>query len=181
MLWAMIADLGMHACLSSQWLQHANLHLRPLATACINGEDRPTLASMRFWRHARRGSTTEWTVPCAGSVPEDGRVHAGQHHVLTNTRLYRHARLGSLVKSRSVQDLFLKTGEYMRDNILKAFPPEFQGATRQSNVSEGYDMMTRPDLDKHVFMRVLEDRGAVELDAEGCAALPDWASDVLGA
>ena len=68
-----------------------------------------------------------------------------------------------------MQDLFLKTGEYMRDNILKAFPAEFQGATRQSNVSESYDMMTRPDLDKHVFMRVLEDRGAVELDAEGCA------------
>ena len=78
-----------------------------------------------------------------------------------------------------MQDLFLKTGEYMRDNILKAFPVEFQGATRQSNVSESYDMMTRPDLDKHVFMRVLEDRGAVELDAEGCAALSDWVSHVL--
>ena len=80
-----------------------------------------------------------------------------------------------------MQDLFLKTGEYMRDNILKAFPAEFQGATRQSNVSESYDMMTRPDLDKHVFMRVLEDRGAVELDAEGCAALSDWVSHALHA
>ena len=77
----------------------------------------------------------------------------------------------SPVERRPLQDLFLKTGEYMRDNILKAFPPEFQGATRQSNVSEGYDMMTKPDLDKHVFMRVLEDRGAVELDADGCVAL----------
>ena len=86
-------------------------------------------------------------------------------------RLWRHARLGWPIKRSPLQDLFLKTGEYMRDNILKAFPAEFQGATRQSNVSESYDMMTRPDLDKHIFMRVLEDRGAVELDAEGCVSL----------
>ena len=68
-----------------------------------------------------------------------------------------------------VQDLFLESGKYMRDTILKDFPPEFRATTKQSNVSETYDMMTRPDLDKHVFMRVLEDRGAVELDADGWA------------
>ena len=67
------------------------------------------------------------------------------------------------------QDLFLESGKYMRDTILKDFPPEFRATTKQSNVSETYDMMTRPDLDKHVFMRVLEDRGAVELDADGWA------------
>lgn len=66
-----------------------------------------------------------------------------------------------------MQDLFLEAGKYMRDNILKDFPPEFRATTKQSNVSESYDMMTRPNLDKHVFLRVLEDRGAVELDAEG--------------
>ena len=66
-----------------------------------------------------------------------------------------------------VQDLFLESGRYMRDNILKDFPPEFRATTKQSNVSETYDMMTRPDMDKYVFMRVLEDRGAVELDADG--------------
>ncbi|CAL5224587.1 g7294 [Coccomyxa viridis] len=65
------------------------------------------------------------------------------------------------------QDLFLESGKYMRDNILKDFPPEFRATTKQSNVSETYDMMTRPDMDKYVFMRVLEDRGAVELDADG--------------
>lgn len=74
-------------------------------------------------------------------------------------------RVGELV-----QDLFLESGRYMRDNILKDFPPEFRATTKQSNVSETYDMMTRPDMDKYVFMRVLEDRGAVELDAEGWAA-----------
>jgi hypothetical protein len=68
-----------------------------------------------------------------------------------------------------VQDLFLESGKYMRDTILKDFPPEFRATTKQSNVSETYDIMTRPDLDKHVFMRVLEDRGAVELDADGWA------------
>lgn len=51
----------------------------------------------------------------------------------------------------------------------EGLPPEFRATTKQSNVSETYDMMTRPDLDKHVFMRVLEDRGAVELDADGWA------------
>ena len=68
---------------------------------------------------------------------------------------------------RHAQDLFLESGKYMRDNILKDFPPEFRATTKQSNVSETYDMMTRPDMDKYVFMRVLEDRGAVELDADG--------------
>jgi len=66
-----------------------------------------------------------------------------------------------------VQDLFLESGKYMRDNILKDFPPEFRATTKQSNVSETYDMMTRPNMDKHVFMRVLEDRGDIELDADG--------------
>ncbi len=66
-----------------------------------------------------------------------------------------------------VQDLFLESGKYMRDTILRDFPPEFRATTKQSNVSETYDMMTCPDMDKHIFMRVLEDRGAVELDADG--------------
>ena len=63
----------------------------------------------------------------------------------------------------------MESGKYMRDNILKDFPPEFRATTKQSNVSETYDMMTRPNMDKYVFMRVLEDRGAVELDADGYA------------
>ncbi len=53
--------------------------------------------------------------------------------------------------------------------MLSHLPEEFNSLVRQSNVSEGHDMLSAPNLDAHVFVRVLEDRGAVNLDPEGCA------------
>ena len=68
-----------------------------------------------------------------------------------------------------VQDYFIKTGLHLKDAVTAHLPEEFNSLVRQSNVSEGHDMLSAPDLDAHVFVRVLEDRGAITLDPEGCA------------
>lgn len=47
----------------------------------------------------------------------------------------------------------------------------FQDLVKESSASAGKDMVDRPAMDKHVFCRVLEDCGHVELDDEGCALL----------
>lgn len=62
----------------------------------------------------------------------------------------------------------MKTGLHLKDAVLAHMPEEFNSLVRQSNVSEGHDMLSAPNLDAHVFVRVLEDRGAVNLDPEGC-------------
>ena len=51
----------------------------------------------------------------------------------------------------------------------------FQDLVKESSASAGKDMVDRPAMDKHVFCRVLEDCGHVELDDEGCALL--WISN----
>ncbi len=68
-----------------------------------------------------------------------------------------------------MQDYFIKTGLHLKDAVTAHLPEEFNSLVRQSNVSEGHDMLSAPDLDAHVFVRVLEDRGAINLDPEGCA------------
>ena len=60
-------------------------------------------------------------------------------------------------------------GHHLKTNVLEGMPAEFASLVQQSNATEGHDMMSAPDLDRHVFMHVLDDRGAVELDPEGCA------------
>jgi hypothetical protein len=62
----------------------------------------------------------------------------------------------------------VKTGLHLKDAVLAHMPEEFNSLVRQSNVSEGHDMLSAPNLEAHVFVRVLEDRGAVNLDPEGC-------------
>ena len=43
----------------------------------------------------------------------------------------------------------------------------FRDIVKQSLMSSGGDMMPTPDLEKHVFCRVLSDRGTVELNVDG--------------
>jgi len=45
----------------------------------------------------------------------------------------------------------------------------FRELVRESSASADKDMVDRPDLDRHVFCRVLEDCGHVALDRHGCA------------
>jgi hypothetical protein len=66
-----------------------------------------------------------------------------------------------------VQDYFFLTANHLKDNVLKGLPHAFKDLVKQSNTSEGHDMMTMPELDKHVFVEVLDDRGTVELDDSG--------------
>ena len=40
---------------------------------------------------------------------------------------------------------------------------------RESSASETKDMVDEPDLNRHVFCRVLEDCGSVAVDNAGCA------------
>ncbi len=60
-------------------------------------------------------------------------------------------------------------GHHLKAGVLEGLPPEFASLVQQSNASEGHDMLSAPDLDRHVFVRVLEDRGAVDLDPDGSA------------
>jgi hypothetical protein len=46
----------------------------------------------------------------------------------------------------------------------------FSSLVRQAAAHPAKDMVPAPDLDRHVFARVLEDRGNVTVDEEGCAA-----------
>ena len=48
-------------------------------------------------------------------------------------------------------------------------PQDFTGLLRQSSVSDANDTLARPKLDAHVFCRVLEDQGNVEVDDNGYA------------
>lgn len=43
----------------------------------------------------------------------------------------------------------------------------FSSLVRQASAHPGKDMVPAPDLDRHVFCRVLEDRGNVTVDEEG--------------
>ncbi|KAK9904920.1 hypothetical protein WJX75_005594 [Coccomyxa subellipsoidea] len=76
------------------------------------------------------------------------------------------ARLSPL-ELQYAKDYFVKTGLHLKDAVLAHMPEEFNSLVRQSNVSEGHDMLSAPNLEAHVFVRVLEDRGAVNLDPEG--------------
>ena len=58
-------------------------------------------------------------------------------------------------------------GTHMRENILGRLPEGFQELTQQSEASAPNDTFPQPNLDKHVFCRVLEDRGTVDLGNDG--------------
>ncbi|KAK9809391.1 hypothetical protein WJX73_001412 [Symbiochloris irregularis] len=77
-----------------------------------------------------------------------------------------HPRL-SRQEMQFVQEFFMDMGMHMKENILKNLPPGFDQLVRQSNADPTKDTMPAPDLDRHVFCRVLEDRGTVELDQQG--------------
>ncbi|KAK9838765.1 hypothetical protein WJX74_002924 [Apatococcus lobatus] len=65
------------------------------------------------------------------------------------------------------EDYFLLLGQHISTNVLSAMPQDFKGLLRQSSVSDANDTLARPNLDTHVFCKVLEDQGNVEVDDNG--------------
>ena len=63
-------------------------------------------------------------------------------------------------------------GMHMKDNILSKMPEGFEQLVKQTSTGSVKDTMPMPNLDQHVFCKVLEDRGPVELDEQGCAQQP---------
>ena len=53
---------------------------------------------------------------------------------------------------------------HMRENLLLHLPEGYEDLTQQSSSGTRKDTFPRPNLDKHVFCKVLEDRGTVDLD-----------------
>lgn len=60
-------------------------------------------------------------------------------------------------------------GRHQKNTILRLLPEAFRDIAKQSAGSIQGDMIPAPDQDKHVFCRVLADRGYVEMNASGWA------------
>lgn len=58
-------------------------------------------------------------------------------------------------------------GRHQKETILNQMPDGFKDIAKQSAGSVRGDMIPVPDLDKHVFCRVLADRGYVEMNNAG--------------
>ena len=66
-----------------------------------------------------------------------------------------------------VQEYFMLFGRHQKNTILRMLPEAFRDIAKQSAGSTQGDMIPAPDQDKHVFCRVLADRGYVEMNASG--------------
>ena len=58
-------------------------------------------------------------------------------------------------------------GRHQKETILNLMPEGFKDIAKQSAGSVWGDMIPVPDQDKHVFCRVLADRGYVEMNNAG--------------
>lgn len=58
-------------------------------------------------------------------------------------------------------------GRHQKETILNAMPEGFKDIAKQSSGSTRGDMIPVPHQDKHVFCRVLADRGHVDMNAAG--------------
>ena len=74
-----------------------------------------------------------------------------------------------LKPSAAVQEFFVAYAAHMRENVLEQLPDGFQDLTQQYETGPAKDTFPQPHLDRHVFCRVLEDRGTVDLGNDGCA------------
>ena len=66
-----------------------------------------------------------------------------------------------------MQDYFMLFGRHQKETILNLMPDGFRDIAKQSAGSARGDMIPVPDQDKHVFCRVLADRGYVEMNNAG--------------
>ena len=93
----------------------------------------------------------------AGSMNRHKRVSSSSllSHGITT---YRHV---------CIQDFFMLFGRHQKETILNLMPDAFRDIAKQSAGSVRGDMIPVPDQDKHVFCRVLADRGYVEMNNAG--------------
>ncbi|KAL6785440.1 hypothetical protein ACKKBG_A00255 [Auxenochlorella protothecoides x Auxenochlorella symbiontica] len=68
------------------------------------------------------------------------------------------------------QEFFMLQGTHLKMAVGRQLPEAFSSLVRQAAAHPEKDMVPRPDLDKHVFCRVLEDRGQVPVDDAGNTA-----------
>ncbi|KAI7837340.1 hypothetical protein COHA_008855 [Chlorella ohadii] len=88
-------------------------------------------------------------------------------HVLDNADMA--ARLSDK-ESQFARDYFVLFGSHMKAAAANHLPEAFSSLVRQAAAHPQKDMVPAPDLDRHVFCRVLEDRGNVTVDEEGNVA-----------
>lgn len=88
-------------------------------------------------------------------------------HILDNSDVA--ARL-SPKEVQFARDYFVLFGAHMKAAAANHLPDAFSSLVRQASAHPGKDMVPAPNLDRHVFCRVLEDRGNVTVDEEGNVA-----------
>lgn len=59
-------------------------------------------------------------------------------------------------------EYFRQFGRHMTTQLLDHLPKAFDGMARESSESDRKDMVDHPDLERHVFCRVLEDCGDID-------------------
>mmetsp|Transcript_1880 Transcript_1880/g.5497 ORF Transcript_1880/g.5497 Transcript_1880/m.5497 type:complete len:229 (+) Transcript_1880:305-991(+) len=62
------------------------------------------------------------------------------------------------------REFFRLFGRHMKSALLDHLPENFTSMAKQSSASPDKDMVDRPDLEAHVFCRVLDDVGEVATD-----------------
>ena len=95
------------------------------------------------------------------------RVHKIEEHamyILDNAGVK--ARLSER-EDAYAQEYFMLQGTHLKQTIGSQLPEAFASLVRQVGAQPEKDMMPAPDLDKHVFCRVLEDLGQVPVDEDG--------------
>lgn len=71
------------------------------------------------------------------------------------------AALLSPAEAAHARDYFLVTGRHLKQAAARRLPPQFDSLVRQSAASSGRDMVSGPNLDVHVVVRALADKGGV--------------------
>jgi hypothetical protein len=59
------------------------------------------------------------------------------------------------------------SGSHLKTLAANQLPEAFNSIVRSAGANSQKDLVPTPNLDKHVFCRVLEDRGHVTVDEEG--------------
>jgi GINS complex subunit 4 len=92
------------------------------------------------------------------------KIEAFVMHILDNPSIK--ARL-SPKESQFSEDYFVLIGSHLKQSVARHLPEAFSSLVRQASAHPSKDMVPAPHVDRHVFCRVMEDRGEVEVDEEG--------------
>jgi hypothetical protein len=68
----------------------------------------------------------------------------------------------SPAEAAHARDYFLVAGRHLKQAAARRLPPQFDSLVRQSAASLGRDMVSGPNLDVHVVVRALADKGEEE-------------------